>query len=101
VTAAYPGPPITVPVAWLTRPDLAWASPRGGVAMRGQSARVCTHGPARFGMQHGVGSGAIPVHGMTSRQHKVDHFAPDKDGDIDGGDTHRGLWQRNDGGRRQ
>jgi hypothetical protein len=25
------------------------------------------------------------VHGATTRQHKVDHFAPDEDGDKEGG----------------
>jgi hypothetical protein len=40
------------------------------------------------------------VHGATTRQHKVDHFAPDEDGDKEGGGgIHRGLWWCNDGGR--
>jgi hypothetical protein len=61
VLAAFPSPSITVPVAWLVRPDLAWADPRGGVAMCGQKLEAHAHGVMHVSTLHGVGTSMIPV----------------------------------------
>jgi hypothetical protein len=63
----------------------------------------CVHGHAsQCKQRRDIGGQAVmraspstsSIHGATTRQQKVDHFAPDEDGDKEGGDTHRGLRRR-------